>query len=367
MILNLLCIEDYDKVRDQIVEYFHKTEIESHKLLIEAVGDFDSGINNIKENEYDIILLDLCKGKPSDDNLERPGLDALETIRKYTFCPVIFYTGIAHAIKDLESTIVGVVSKSDGLEKLEQVITRIIRSNLGLIKQKTTIHIRESLRDFFWEIVHKEKDLFTKIEDEVSLGYLMLRRISASLSKDKIKNLLNDDKIKINKAHPMEFYIYPTDLKEYCTGEILSKDNLYYIILTPLCDFIEDETRKRKAEYVLLATCEILENSELYKKYLTNKNSDNKKRLQKLIESRGSDQFFFLPKTPFLKNHLILNFQKKTMVKYSDLSQFQRLARLDSPFAESMISSFIRYYNRVGFPDIDSEYILETINKTLES
>ena len=49
------------------------------------------------------------------------------------------------------------------------------------------------------------------------------------------------------------------------------------------------------------------------------------------------------------------------MVKYDDLKTYTRVAKLDSPYAESMVSSFIRYYNRIGYPDIDSELILKAL------
>ena len=32
------------------------------------------------------------------------------------------------------------------------------------------------------------------------------------------------------------------------------------------------------------------------------------------------------------------------------------------PFAEAMATRFIRYYNRVGFPDIDVDYILNHLD-----
>ena len=51
------------------------------------------------------------------------------------------------------------------------------------------------------------------------------------------------------------------------------------------------------------------------------------------------------------------------MVKYEDLhSNYKRIAKLDSPFAEAMTTRFIRYYNRVGYPDIDVDYILGHLN-----
>ena len=49
------------------------------------------------------------------------------------------------------------------------------------------------------------------------------------------------------------------------------------------------------------------------------------------------------------------------MIDYADLSRFTRIARLDDPFAQSMVTNFIRYYNRIGFPDIDSNYVIENL------
>lgn len=58
----------------------------------------------------------------------------------------------------------------------------------------------------------------------------------------------------------------------------------------------------------------------------------------------------------------VIDFQDKTTVDYSSLkADFERIAKLDSPFAQSMTSSFIRYYNRIGFPDIDTEYVINNL------
>ena len=49
------------------------------------------------------------------------------------------------------------------------------------------------------------------------------------------------------------------------------------------------------------------------------------------------------------------------MANYDDLKSFKKIAKLDDPYAQSMISSFIRYYNRIGFPDIDSDYVIANL------
>ena len=161
----------------------------------------------------------------------------------------------------------------------------------------------------------------------------------------------------------MEFYIFPQNSEEYEAGGILQREDIYYVILTPSCDFVKNGKRPRKVGNVLLVKATPISETEKYSKFIEN-NANGKPALTQLIESRGNDRYFFLPKTPFLKDHLLLDFQNKMMVDYDDLKGFEGIAKLDSPFAESMIASFIRYYNRVGFPDIDSDYIIQDILKS---
>ena len=170
---------------------------------------------------------------------------------------------------------------------------------------------------------------------------------------------MGDDKIKADKAHPMEFYIFPANTEEYEAGEIVFKEGVYYAVLTPSCDFIEEGSRHRKVGKVLLAEALPLKNSEFYKKYKGN-NEKYKLSLAELIESRKGDRYFFLPGTPFIEN-LVLDFQNKVMVDYGELKAFTRIAKLDDPYAQSMVSSFIRFYNRIGFPDIDSDYVIASL------
>jgi hypothetical protein len=49
------------------------------------------------------------------------------------------------------------------------------------------------------------------------------------------------------------------------------------------------------------------------------------------------------------------------MVEYSSLDTKSRITKLDLPFAQSMVTNFIRYYNRIGFPDIDAEFLISKI------
>jgi DNA-binding NarL/FixJ family response regulator len=358
--LDILFIEDDEILKNNLIKNYDKSEISGYYINAHGTSSFEKGIKLIENRDFDIVILDLFKdGNEKDENA---GLEVLNKIRKIIFIPVIFYTGYAHKINYLISEIVGVVSKGDGIEYLNNAIQNIINSKIALIKKSINNHIKESLRLYFWETVDTDKRIFIPNKNDFSLGYLLLRRIANSLSKENIKDLLGDDKIRIGKAHPMEFYIYPIKEKdEYQAGEILFKDKTFYVILTPSCDFIEDKEnkRERKVGFVLLTRATSLKDTEYYKKFKKNP-KDNKDGLLRLIESRKGDRFFFLPSTPFIEN-LVLDFQNKIIINYDELKSFSRIAKLDDPYAQSVLSSFIRYYNRIGFPDLDSEYIINNI------
>ena len=358
MFSKVLFIDDDPKILKDVAELLQGSKTNNYQIEKVDTGDFQKGMNLLKSEEYDLVVLDLCKGEPAPES-EKIGEDILKEIQSKVFVPVIFFTGLPGHVEDLSSHMIRVVNKGEGIEALESEITFIAKSGMIPLKKQIFGITQESLRYFFWEFVHQKKDIIDQIKDEISLGYLLLRRLAHSLSKEQIRELLNDDKILEGKAHPMEFYIYPNDEGEYECGEILQKGEEIFIILTPTCDFVQSENRPRKAEKVLLAAANALEKTKEYQKYLDNP-VKFKQSLSSLIESRKGDRYFFLPGTPFISNYVI-DFQDKLMMSYDDLKGYTRIAKLDDPFVQSMISTFTRYYNRIGFPDLDSEYILSQI------
>jgi len=359
--LKLLYIEDDKQNRDDLIALLQNDTLCNFKVNIEAVDTFDNAIEKINSKPYHIIILDIYKGNPINGG-EQLGLQILEQIQSKSFIPVIFYSGNTKDVQDLKSQIVGVVTKGEeGFDGLKREIERLIKFNLPFIKENIHTCLEEELKNYFWKIIHDQRDKFRPEINDFSLGYLMLRKFSSSLSRDKISEILGDNSLNKEKVHPMQFYIYPTNSGEYECGEILEKDKEVFVILTPSCDFISGENRSRKVGDVLLAKTTLLSKTKEYEKYQSKKDGkDEKGNLIRLIESRKTDRYFFLPQTPFIENRII-DFQSKEMVKYDDLANYTRVAKLDSPYAESMVSSFIRYYNRIGYPDIDSELILKAL------
>lgn len=371
--LRLLYVEDDNESRESLVSLLSDEVIKDSTIKIKGIESFDEAFNEIKKSEYHIVILDIYRGHPKD-NGEQAGLKILEEIQRHCFVPVIFYSGNTQNVRDLKSQIVGVVTKGDdGVDGLKQEIERLTKFNLPFIKENLHNYIDQELKTYFWDIIHNERDKFTADKNDFSLGYLMLRKFGNSLSKEKISEILGDGELKKDKVHPMSFYLYPTDERiEYENGEILQKDNDVFVILTPSCDFIDRGGGNRKVGKVLLVKAELLIDTNEYKSYANKKKEDgvknkspkeqrsDKNNLIKTITSRRSDRYFFLPQTPFIENRVI-DFQNKEIVDYESLKNYTRLTKLDNPYAEGMTSSFIRYYNRIGYPAIDSELILSSM------
>ena len=389
--LKVLYIEDDSENREELKEALSGETINNCIITLDCDESFDNAARKVHDQNYHLVILDIMKGT------EDLGSEIFSQIRAVFFTPIIFYAAKTAEVESLKSQVVGVASKIDGIEALKAEIDRLTKHGLPLLKEKVHLFIEEEFKRYFWDTIQNQNNIFKAGEEDFSLGYLLLRKFADSLSKESIKEILHDDFISTDKVHPMEFYIYPTEInREYECGEIIkNKDsNEVCIVLTPSCDFIKRAGKKRKAEHVLLARTGLLTSrpeytsiidlnariaetnksiNELAVKGRTDDNLQNKaedlanRRTKKIVSFRqfvnsgDSDRYFFLPGTPFIDDRVI-DFQDKLMVSYESLkTDFVRLAKLDNPYAQSMLSSFIRYYNRIGFPDIDVDYIVKRL------
>lgn len=360
--LRILYVDDDVENQQDLRDVLSGKLINEQAVTLDCESDFEGSVD--KSREYHIVILDLYKGEATKGG-EDVGSDILDKVKNKFFVPVIFYSGNINGVKDQRSQVVGVASKGENIETLVNEIKRLSKQNLPFLKNNVHAYIEEEFKKYFWGVIHKENDKFTPDAEDFSLGYMLLRNIADSLSKENIKNIIGDDTIKGDKVHPMEFYIYPIDSsKEFENGEILEEKESHdvYVILTPSCDFIKrrrGNEDRRNVDKVLLINTKLLNECKEYEDYKSTQNKDNKSNLEKLINSSKGDRYFFLPQAPFIENRIV-DFQRNYSVTYDELkSKFERIAKLDSPFVQSMTACFIRYYNRIGFPDIDTEYVIK--------
>lgn len=121
-----------------------------------------------------------------------------------------------------------------------------------------------------------------------------------------------------------------------------------------------------KADRVLLAKCHLVEGFDEYRKWKSGDSNTNTNSLKNLLKntpkSRQQGRYLYLPGALELPD-LLADFQEIMSVPYSELEHWERVASLDSPFAEAVLSSFTRFFGRIGTPDIDIELVLSRLRK----
>ncbi|REJ76212.1 MAG: response regulator [Acidobacteria bacterium] len=374
MQIDILIVEDDERLRQNMIELINDWAIGDYVIRVNGLSDFTEAEKWLSNNSCDLVVLDLFKNTEPVD--EQAGLGVLQKIKTIGFVPVVFFTGYAYKIQDLKSQVVSVVSKNDGIESLKDEIERVVNSRLALLVKLLVNHVRTQMRAYFWDIVNERKADWPDSDKGLSLSYLATRRLASSLSKTDIKAILDDDQIDPTKVHPMEFYIYPPEESDHVQGEIIKRkaDGALFAILTPTCDMVRRGDSDPKTDFVVLLRVVPFESHPTFVKkiedlkvLLAKEEKSNTELstqrnivdyLERVIANRQNARFFFLPGTQFLENSVV-DLEDKLAIGFDELdTDFDRIAQLDDPFAQSLTTQTANYFLRIGFPDLDASFVL---------
>lgn len=268
--------------------------------------------------------------------------------------------------------LVYVASKADvAADDLINTLQLVIQSGLPDINRAILEHIDKVQREYFWDFVAGHWDTIRGAGDKRALAHLLVRRLAASLSGVSAEDLAEKLGAQIaapiteDQVHPVEMYVLPPISREMKTGEIVRGEiqgqDGYCVVLTPSCDLVDHPPQVPKAERVLLVRAGPLEGTAEFKNWKAAPSNTKKNVLTDLLKnnrrSGQGERFHFLPEA-FTVPNLLIDFQAALSVPLSELQDVQRLAVLDSPYAEALIARYVRYLGRVGTLDIDLESLL---------
>lgn len=332
-------------------------------IVCDIVTDFNEAKSKALKTKYDLAVLDL-RDDASDDDLK--GREILESLREAHFLPVIFYSGFAQKVESLRTPFVEVVVKGEGdVALLRSAVQRIFSTRLPHLIR----HIHDQQKEYLWNHIDEFWKSSGPICDPEDLAYLLARRLGNSLKGSAIRSFLQPVPVNADVIHPVEMYIWPPLGETKQTGDLLKYKESFFVVLNPACDFA-----KGKVEYLIVVECVSLETCDEYLEIQAIKRTNKEPEANKvgLLKSLVSDyrsgkgvqpeRFKFLPETVFMKA-LVVDFQR--LSSFSSDSEFfvnaERIATLDTPFAESLLSKFSRYYGRIGTPDLESVNITKKI------
>lgn len=363
----ILCIDDEKDFLRQLHDFLEDETVDDAgtKPVVLTDSNFGEGLARIEAARIDLVILDV-----RDEDGSEKGLSVLDEIKKRRFLPVIFYTALPGAVHEEESPLLRIVTKGDDLNALLGAVRETIGTGLPALNRALIRHVERVQRDYMWDFVAKNWDALRGAGDATTLAHLTARRLAVSLSaagvSDLAKELGAEDVADTVGVPPTRYYILPhiepTELAgDLFRGSIRDVDG-YWVLLTPSCDIAQE-----KADSVVLARCLLLDNEEEYtawKAKLPNPSGGLNNKLVDLLKNNRRtgqpDRYHFLPAALTIPN-LLVDFQSLERIETEELENLERLCSLDSPFAEALVSRFLRYWGRLGTPDLDTASILESL------
>jgi CheY-like chemotaxis protein len=386
----ILLVEDEEEVARATVGALERRPVTTsgEYAEVEHVANFDEGIGRIEDRRYDLIILDIrdqeaAAHEPAlgtaavsgDETIPADkGLELYEEIRRRRFLPIVFYSAVANLAQDKnDPPFVTVVSKLDNEDNLlRQKITDVFDSRLPLINRALVKHVDNIFRDFMIGFVEERWAELSGSQYSGDLAYLVVRQLARSLDPTFVAELAGTNAPRSSETvHPTRMYIMPRPA-DPCTGDTIAStgdviqgsSGRWYIILTPTCDLVSHDG-KRKAEYIVAASCLPLTEADEYKAWLASGQPDSHGKLDRLIANNRPgqrDRYYFLPATWGMPD-LMVDLQQISYFPYTELGGYTHVATLDDPYAQSLIAQLGRFNGRVGTPDLDAIAVKERLRR----
>jgi len=380
----VLFVDDDHDICLQVAKYLGEQVITGKDgiLRITTKEDFGEALEELAVKHYDLVILDVRLGptSPEEREEEEAGTATLDLIKQRCFLPVIFYTALPNKVRDLETPLIRVAEKTEGVARLLETVREVFETKIPLVNRELLRHLDEVQRDYMWDFVAANWEVFGDTEDKSCLAYLLARRLAKSLDSPGMQKLAerlggctdilwNEDNV-----HPMRYYIMPPVSKIPRAGDMfkcqIDGKTEYLVLLTPSCDIEQGNADSR-----LFAKCLPLSGEEEYVKFAENvDDGDAKGAVKNLIrdsrKGRQWERFKFLPGVINVPD-MVVDFQqtisiiRKECEDNLETGKWERIASLDSPYSEALLNRYSRYFGRLGTPDLNVDVIIAKLEKEI--
>ena len=346
--MKILFIEDSKSDIDAFA-----TSLELFKTKNPCVPIDYTNISSIKEfkelypnNDYDAIVIDIkLKGSNGQENLDiDAGNHIIEKIEKtFQNIPIYIVTGTPSNIKYTGKLVVKTYTKGEG-QVYGQVLDNILSlHNTGLIKIIGG-------KGILFQIANKiyKENILPDIE--VWMNYCNKNKETEKILSRYISSCLEgylEDSCQYVKE---EMFMIPPANNDIKTGTILkSRDDLYYVVITPECDLYLRNDNKPKSPFVLL--CQL---------------QDSFDKFDPDIVCKYDHRFpyiYYIPAKRVIKYSTFLNFREIFSIKWEeakDASKYNKVIQIQPAFAKEILIKFSNYYSRLGQPSFYDNHLKES-------
>jgi CheY-like chemotaxis protein len=339
-------------------------------VRIETEDDFAEAERRLEHEQFDLVILDVKDGGGTlgDAAADERGRDMYERIAQKCWIPVIFCTGFPQRVESLKHPpLVNVVTKNrlpDLIEAVRQALQSGVPSLTRRLGELTDSFVREFLRD---TVAPNWQDMAESDQQEIAL--VLVNQLAAWLKENAVQKL--DSVIAVGggsavgHASAARVYLKPPVTHHVTAADILRDPNGdHWLVLTPACDLYEDPQaanggvgRRAKAQFVRVAKTHVLHTSPPVVEW--QENGGSKQRVNDLFRT-DNNRYRVLPKYLDIPD-LLVDFEEVRSEPLDTVKDWERVATLDSPFAEAMLTGHSRAVGRIGTPDINFELLKEEL------
>lgn len=380
-VLYVLLVED-DKDNLKLLMESLPRELEGHIIKWDPCEDFKLAQSRLSLQRYDLVVtdvyrdrLDRGKGVNSEDESAR---DIVSMIRGYRFCPIVAFSDGSKPKSFAEGPFVRFADKSAGNGPILSELSSLIKTGMPWIAHKLHEELDRNNGSYLWSFLESN---WERLRSRGELPPAVLERLLRRRAAMQLGRIETDGDVPLETeiVEGLEYYIYPAVSSSLRLGEIIKRkaDGEIRVILTPHCHMtIQPEDGHPRAEYVL--TVKTVGAKEAVEKATTPKSpwsGDEVEKIDKLRRrtamqaklGRPSGRYCFLPGFLDLPDCFCDLLQLESISFQSATSDFDRIAVLDSPFAEALQSNFTRFYATVGLPTLNIESLRHLIGPVADS
>lgn len=381
MTLYALLMEDDAENLRQLEQLLPRT-IAGHNIYWESCSDFEEAVVRVGIRRYDIIVTDIYRDRKGlrkgISNKDEKANDIIVRIRGKQFCPIVAFTDGSRPESFIEGPFIKFADKSDDGSDIVRKIEELIQTALPVVARRIHDELSVLTGSYLWDFLEKNWQQLNQAKniEAAFLERLVRRRAAIQISRlDSRSNTPQE----IEKVEGLEFYIYPSisggDLR---LGEVIrlkadfwNEDKAgefqtpFRVVLTPHCHLTtQPNDPSPRASYIL--TVKTVDAGKLLSKEkerdIRSANSEEKRlNLARRVTQSPADlgrpagRYWFVP--GFLEiPDLYCDFLQLESISYADLqNQYERIAVLDTPFAEALQSCFLKFYSAIGLPNLGSD------------
>lgn len=277
------------------------------------------------------------------------GNDVVINIIKKHRIPITVYTGNP---SDFDVHLVSIPVYTRGEIKYEEIIKEQIRLyDAGVFKiLGGEGEIENAIQHIFWHIIYPRRKLWINLKNEDKETEKIILRYTVAHIHDLVDCALSKHIID-------EMYIIPSDSSKVFTGTILkTKDNNFYIVVSPPCDLVE---RDGKIKTDRIAICEI-EKMQIYHDVLLKDIQKEKVKIKKIENIIKNNEYSYLHWLPMYEDVFpggYINFRSIFNKSKEDIDKnFEKInLKIQNHFVKDILGRLSAYYGRQGQPDFDFE------------